>query len=241
MVYLVLGLSVLVGLGLMGRWLLNADPKDVLKILKWLGVAVVVAATLFFLFRGRLEWVGYVAPLVLPFLLRWGPLLNRFRNMAKAARGPSPGQRSEIRTEFLVMSLDHDTGAMDGEVIAGQFAGRGLDDLTEGELAELHREVAGDQKSRQILEAWLDRSRGDAWREADSDEADGHQERRSGPEPEMTRSYALELLGLQDGASEEEIRAAHKRLMLANHPDRGGSSVLAAQINRAKDVLLGRS
>ena len=55
----------------------------------------------------------------------------------------------------------------------------------------------------------------------------------------MSREQALDVLGLEPGAGEEEIRDAHRRLMLANHPDKGGSTFLAAQINRAKDVLIG--
>ena len=55
----------------------------------------------------------------------------------------------------------------------------------------------------------------------------------------MTRQEAYEVLGLQAGATEDEIRAAHRRLMRTAHPDSGGSDWLAARVNMARDVLLG--
>ena len=55
----------------------------------------------------------------------------------------------------------------------------------------------------------------------------------------MSRAEALEVLGLTPGASEADIRAAHRRLMRGAHPDSGGSDWLAARINQARDILLG--
>ena len=55
----------------------------------------------------------------------------------------------------------------------------------------------------------------------------------------MTRSQALKILGLNEGATPEEIKAAHRELMAKYHPDRGGNEFLAAQINEARDQLLG--
>ena len=55
----------------------------------------------------------------------------------------------------------------------------------------------------------------------------------------MSRAEALRVLDLDEGATNDNIQAAHKRLMLKNHPDRGGSNYLAAKINEARDVLLG--
>jgi hypothetical protein len=56
----------------------------------------------------------------------------------------------------------------------------------------------------------------------------------------MSRAEALNVLGLQEGATEEQIRAAHRRLIQQTHPDKGGTDYLAAKINEAKDVLLRR-
>ena len=56
----------------------------------------------------------------------------------------------------------------------------------------------------------------------------------------MSRAEALEVLGLHEGATEAEIRAAWLRLMRTAHPDGGGSDWLAARVNQAKDVLLGK-
>lgn len=60
------------------------------------------------------------------------------------------------------------------------------------------------------------------------------------PKGGMSQAEALKLLGLPVGASQEQIRIAHRRLMIRYHPDHGGDSLLAARINQAKDVLLGR-
>lgn len=234
MAYLVLGVSVAVGLALMGRWLLNTDPRVILRAARWVGLGLLAVLALFVLVRGRLDWVLYAGTLLLPFVVRWGGVLRTLRNAAKAARGPTPGQSSGVRTAYLAMRLDHDTGALDGEVIAGRFAGRTLSSLTEAERRSLRVEVAGDQDSAQVLEAWLERSG------APGAEAGPGAGAAASDDGTMTRERALEILGLSKDPTEEEIREAHRRLMMANHPDRGGSSWLAAQINRAKDVLLGR-
>ncbi|MBI1275758.1 hypothetical protein GC177_07290 [bacterium] len=57
---------------------------------------------------------------------------------------------------------------------------------------------------------------------------------------DVSKAEALNILGLEEGATPQQIRAAHKRLIAKNHPDQGGSAHLAAQINRARDVLLGK-
>lgn len=63
---------------------------------------------------------------------------------------------------------------------------------------------------------------------------------KGGFQPEMTRREAALILGLRESASEERVKDAHRRIMVANHPDSGGSSFIAAKVNEAKDILLGK-
>src|SRR5271165_1904929 len=90
-----------------------------------------------------------------------------------------------------------------------------------------------------MLEMRLDHDSGfSGWREADEGQA---QTGRGGVSSgAMTRREAYETLGLEEGASAEEIIRAHRSLMKKLHPDRGGSTGLAARINQAKDVLMQR-
>ena len=145
---------------------------------------------------------------------------------------------------FLRMWLDHDSGAMSGQVLRGGFEGRMLDDLSLSELLILLDECrSGDQQSAVVLEAYLDRTQPDDWRNAGAGGGNtgSHAGGGSGGRTSsgaMTREEAYEILGLQPGATAEEIKEAHKRLMLKMHPDQGGSTYLAAKINQAKDLLM---
>jgi hypothetical protein len=131
------------------------------------------------------------------------------------------------------MELDHDTGQMDGVVLAGALAGKKLSSLTHDQLSILHAQCssAGDQ-SAALLEAWLQRTQSE-FKAAGA--ASG--QTRAGP-GKMTREEALAVLGLRGSPSPEEIKTAHRSLMKQFHPDRGGNDYLASKINAAKDVLL---
>lgn len=62
--------------------------------------------------------------------------------------------------------------------------------------------------------------------------------KNAGRKPQMTRDEACLLLGVSAAATEEEVRAAHRRIITRVHPDAGGSDELARKINTARDVLL---
>lgn len=134
------------------------------------------------------------------------------------------------------MALDHDTGEMDGEILKGRHAGGRLSELDRPALYEVAEDFRGDAESLRLLESYLDRAH-PGWRD---DVEHGHAG-RSGPSPGafgMSAQEAYEILGIEPGAGEAEIREAHRRLMKQVHPDRGGSAALAARINEAKDRLL---
>ena len=131
------------------------------------------------------------------------------------------------------MELDHDTGNMDGMILKGTFAQRKLSALTQNELLAMLGECANDSDSSQVLQAYLDRTH-PSWREQ-SGNTEGNREITD--ESVMTRSLALEILGLSENAGRHEIVKAHRHLMQKMHPDRGGSDYLAKKINSAKDFL----
>lgn len=146
------------------------------------------------------------------------------------------GQKSSVRTAALEMTLDHDTGDLEGVVLAGNREGAELAELSNEDLMVLHTELAGDTESQQLLEAYLDR-RMPGWRDgADADPGAG--QGAPAGSGTMTKQEAYQILGLEEGASAAAIRKAHRSLMQRVHPDRGGSSFLAARINQAKDILL---
>jgi hypothetical protein len=149
------------------------------------------------------------------------------------AGGPTPGGSSDVETAWLRMSLDHDSGAMEGVILQGAFRGRRLGELSADELRDLLVASRADGDTATLLETYLDRRHPD-WRQSSDAGAPS-----STPSAAMTREEAWSILGLEAGADEPAIREAHRRLMKKLHPDQGGSTYLAAKINQAKDLLLG--
>ncbi len=148
---------------------------------------------------------------------------------------PAAGQTSTVRTEHLEMMLDHESGTMRGRIHKGFFAGRAIEDLRPVELAHLWQDCRfSDPQSAQLVEAYLDRVH-PTWRD---DLARAEADSPKSEDGRMTREEALEILGLGADPGEDDIRRAHRELMMKVHPDRGGSTYLASKVNEAKDVLL---
>jgi len=76
------------------------------------------------------------------------------------------------------------------------------------------------------------------WRQLQSMQQKQQQSAPSTNNDTMDAATARQILELEENPSKEDILAAHKRMMAKNHPDKGGSTYLASQINQAKDLLL---
>jgi len=220
-------------------WALNvyskADPKLLAKLavkLRPFGGVLALVLAGFIGMRGHIETAIPIG-LVGLGLLGWGPFASTglFKRMQK-----TPGQVSRVRSAFVEMELVHDSGAMRGRILAGRHEGQSLDALEVSVLIGLLAEI--DPESGALLAAYLDR-RQPSWREhAQGDAAAGQGPVRASGK--MTEEEAYQILGVQPGATAEDISRAHRTLMKKLHPDQGGSTYLAAQINEAKEILLRR-
>ena len=210
----------------------HVNPRTLAPIVKTVGGVGALGGAAFFAARGQL---GIALPLGFAGLglLGWIP----FGPAGFGARiRKSPGQVSRVRSAFVEMELDHDTGAMAGRILAGKHEGVTLDALDISTLVGVLGEI--DDESRALMVAYLDR-REPRWREyAQGNAAAGSGAARSSGK--MTEEEAYQILGVKPGASAEEIGHAHRTLMKKLHPDQGGSTYLAARVNEAKDTLLRR-
>tara|TARA_R110000868_G_scaffold70902_1_gene208153 strand:- start:8010 stop:8735 length:726 start_codon:yes stop_codon:yes gene_type:complete len=238
MPYFILGLAFVIGLYFLVRGLRGTNSANVQRIVAVVIGVVAAILLIFFAVSGRMGAFGWVV-LLLPLLLRWRAISQAMRNL----KGPSPGRNSDIETLYLRMTLEHDSGVLRGTVLRGTFEGRNLEELSLAELVDLLHECrVNDPQSATVLESYLDRVHGGEWRDTGAGAGAGDGGRSGGNAAAgggtMTRDEAYEVLGLKPGASDAEIREAHRKLLMANHPDKGGSTYLAAKINQAKDVLL---
>ncbi len=200
-----------------------------------LGVGLLVVVVVIGVVTGRMHWLGAAITGLLVGALRLLPALAQlfpiFQQIRRHTSGTAGASRSEVETAVLKMVLDHETGDLSGQVLSGEFEGRSLDSLDRADLDNLLAYCrAQDLDSARLLESYLQRRFGADWGGDYTPPAD------SGSD--MSNAEALAILGLEEGADEQAIVQAHRKLMQKLHPDRGGNDYLAAKLNQAKDTLL---
>jgi len=243
MLWFIAGLVTLIVVLLIGQWFSNIDPKSLAVTIRRFGGLVLIGVAIFVGIRGNLGLAGPLA------VFGWFTMMGRpigmfggpFRGMFGGGR--SAGQNSTVETGTISMTLDHDTGEMDGRVVKGPFAGKTLSTMAFRDLTVLLEACRrNDAEAAKLLEAYLDRTHREAWRayqDKESDRDAGGDSQTARPSSgDMSVEEAYATLGIKPGATRDDVKQAHHRLMKKLHPDQGGSTYLASKINQAKDVLL---
>lgn len=230
MIYFILGVLLLLLVYGGSSWYQSASPAAIKRAALSLGAGLLFVVALFLLFTGRIGAAVAFGAGAFGVLMRlrqaWG--LFSFFKKHMPAGGGSQDNRSTVETGYLKMTLNHEKGHLDGEVLKGLFQGRRLSALSLDQLREKYEElVREDAESMRLLESFLDK-------------AHAHWRAEKPVKRDMNEEEALNILGLRAGAGAEDIKAAHKKLMKQLHPDSGGNTYLAAKINEARDFLLSK-
>lgn len=187
----------------------------------------VALALLLLVITGRIPILFAAISAAIPFfhrLMAYKGLFGMVGRIAGEKFGPTT-----LTTAWLIVEYDLVNRSLDGTVIQGQFLDKKLSQLNDSELSTLLTEVKQDFQSRAAINAFIMARKG----------KDSAQQNTAPPsDASLSVTQAYEILGLKQNATPDEIKKAHKLLMQKIHPDRGGSSYLAAQINAAKARLL---
>lgn len=221
---------------------IRAQPKERQGKLWLQTIAIGAALTLLLMaITGRLHWIGIALAGSIPalralllfggkFMPVLGPWLQK-----KMASQPEEKPAKSANTEYLQFVVDSN-GDMGGLVLRGSLAGKQLHQLNEAELGQCLEEFKYCADSLSLLKAYIhkyhpamEQPSGRSSSKSSSKTAQGH----------LSKEQAEQILGLTPPYANDDVVQAHRRLMQKMHPDRGGSDFLAAQINSAKDRLLG--
>lgn len=213
---LVIALVLFIGIMMTISWIKRVPPAVRAQWVRkaWLALGIAVLALL--ALRGN--WLVAALGAAIPFVQRvltvrqlYGAAKSFLGSGAAGAFGQ--GKRSEVETEFVRMSLDHDTGDMSGEILKGRGKGSSLGALTLEQLLDVLDDYEkADPQSASLLETYLDRAHGTDWREArQGNERSGRE--GTGGSGQMTSQEAYAVLGLEPGASRAQVLEAHRRLM----------------------------
>jgi len=227
---LFLGLLILVGVMWFMSWYGKASPVARNKAIKTGLLYGVAGALLLLVVTGRIPVIFAAISAAVPILhrlLAYRGLIGTVGRFAGEKFGPT-----RFTTMWLVVEYDMARRSLDGQVVRGRFEGKMLSQLSTSELNDLLEEVKDDFQSRAAVNAFMMAHKGTKY----------EQNTQTPPNVngKMAESQAYEILGLQANATDDDVKQAHKRLMQKLHPDRGGSSYLASQINAAKATLLNR-
>jgi DnaJ domain len=228
--YFILGIAILLALIVGRSAIANAKPGVILQSIRIALLIIFGSLAAFFALTGRFQYASGFTIAAL-FFLRSKPLFS--------SRSADSGQTTGVNTEWLDANLDHDSGEMNAKILKGDFNGKLLSELSLPELQVLLEELSRDHQSASLLQAYILRYYPDVdhnYSQNSDNGTDGQTSANYSQSMSVTEAY--EVLDLKPGATEDDIKTAHRKLMKKFHPDHDGSAYMAAKINQAKDILI---
>ena len=188
-------------------------------------VAMMRAPAFFALIGAALTQAMRIAPL----LVRYAPWL------AKNLGLQIPGMASStLRASSLLLTMDSQTGQIDGTVLQGSYNGKRLSELNNDDLLNFYQACEqSDPEALQLLQTYISRER-KQWSGSSYQQSSGNAQANE----ELSIREACDILGVKTDANKKMILEAYRVLMRQLHPDKGGSNYLAAKVNAAKQLLL---
>ncbi len=229
----------LAGIVFWWQWTNTADPGQRKRLIQRSLISGLIVIILLLVFTGHMHWLGAVLAGVLAFirqnlglLVRYSPMVAQlYRSHAGASKAPNS---STVSTKYILMKLDHDTGKLSGSVLAGEFKGRLLDEMSKPELGRLLAWCGqNDNDSARLLDSYIVARFGEQAGSGPSE----HGKSASRSASDMSVDEALQVLGLNGTPTQEDITRAYRKIMQQLHPDRGGNEYFAAKANQARDIL----
>lgn len=201
----------------------NIPPAKQKQKLIQLGLIAVAGIILFGVVTGKMHWLGAIFAGLLPFLRRG------FLTLANVVPFwlRNTGGRANFNTEHMQVEVNLQARTISGVIIKGPFSGQRIEQLSPDDLVKLADYYSDkDKKSYYFIRVAQKGFTGQQQPPPQNDFSD------------PDKQEALDILGLQDQPTRDDVIKAHRRLINKLHPDRGGSDFLASRVNLARDVLL---
>ena len=192
------------------------------KLKKYLIIFFITIIALVLIFSGKLNFLPVALAPALLFFRRISSLLSILNFFSRSSFGSK--FKPTINTKYLKIQIIVQTKQAIIEIKEGEFKGRGFSSLSKPEVDKLLSELkVNDPRGFGILNVVINQS---------------YQQSQNTSSSQMSEEEALSILGLQKGASSEDIKKSYYDLMKKFHPDKDGNNYLSNLISEAKNKLL---
>ena len=194
-----------------------------------------IAILLIGVITGRLHWIGAIFAIIAAGLKTGFSAIIRFMPFLKFLGAQQVFSNPVFNTRYLKVTIDISQGKVTGVVTDGPHKGGQIEQLSMETLAELEKFYGeNDKKSQYLIRVVMQRNSGQRYQQQSQQQGQGNYPSVGDPSYEE----ALQILGLPDNPSKQDVQKAHKTLMQKLHPDRGGNDYLASRVNVAKEVVI---